>query len=94
MILFDRDHRPITAQPGKGGFRRVRRRRYRDCAFHPRSMSGGTLQEAAEISNHAPEPLLANSGRRTLTREELLASFFKIISGDHKSKSPSWIDRG
>lgn len=76
MLLFDRDqppyHSPTQAKEvfdvsGAG-----------DTAialFTLALCSGATLQEAAEISNHASGIVVGKFGTATLTREELMASF-------------------
>lgn len=76
MLLFDRDqppyHSPTQAKEvfdvsGAG-----------DTAialFTLALCSGATLQEAAEVSNHASGIVVGKFGTATLTREELMASF-------------------
>jgi D-glycero-beta-D-manno-heptose-7-phosphate kinase len=76
MILFDREHPPYhTPTRAKEVFDVSGAGDTAIALFTLALCSGGTLQEAAEISNHASGIVVGKFGTATLTREELLASF-------------------
>ena len=76
MILFDREQPPYhTPTRAKEVFDVSGAGDTAIALFTLALCSGGTLQEAAEISNHASGIVVGKFGTATLTREELLASF-------------------
>ncbi|MGA7213252.1 MAG: PfkB family carbohydrate kinase [Terrimicrobiaceae bacterium] len=76
MILFDREQPPYhTPTRAKEVFDVSGAGDTAIALFTLALCSGGTLQEAAEISNHASGIVVGKFGTATLTRDELLASF-------------------
>jgi D-glycero-beta-D-manno-heptose-7-phosphate kinase len=76
MILFDREKPPYhTPARAKEVFDVSGAGDTAIALFTLAVCSGATLQEAAEISNHASGIVVGKFGTATLTREELLASF-------------------
>ena len=78
MILFDREGPPYhTPTRAKEVFDVSGAGDTAIALFTLALCAGGTLQEAAEISNHGSGVVVGKFGTATLTREELLASFKK-----------------
>jgi D-glycero-beta-D-manno-heptose-7-phosphate kinase len=78
MILFDRDGPPYyTPTRAKDVFDVSGAGDTAIALFTLALCAGGTLQEAAEISNHGSAVVVGKFGTATLTRDELLASFKK-----------------
>ncbi len=76
MILFDREAPPYhTPTRAKEVFDVSGAGDTAIALFTLALCAGATLQEAAEISNHASGVVVGKFGTATLTREELLASF-------------------
>ncbi len=76
MVLFDREKPPYhTPTRAKEVFDVSGAGDTAIALFTLALCSGATLQEAAEISNHASGIVVGKFGTATLTREELLASF-------------------
>jgi rfaE bifunctional protein kinase chain/domain len=76
MILFDREGPPYhTPTRAKEVFDVSGAGDTAIALFTLALCAGSTLQEAAEISNHASGVVVGKFGTATLTREELLASF-------------------
>jgi D-glycero-beta-D-manno-heptose-7-phosphate kinase len=76
MILFDRERPPYhTPTRAKEVFDVSGAGDTAIALFTLALCAGGTLQEAAEISNHASGVVVGKFGTATLNREELLASF-------------------
>jgi D-glycero-beta-D-manno-heptose-7-phosphate kinase len=76
MILFDRENPPYhTPTRAKDVFDVSGAGDTAIALFTLALCAGGTLQEAAEISNHGSGVVVGKFGTATLTQEELLASF-------------------
>jgi len=76
MVLFDRESPPYhTPTRAKEVFDVSGAGDTAIALFTLALCAGGTLQEAAEISNHGSGVVVGKFGTATLTREELLASF-------------------
>lgn len=76
MILFDREGPPYhTPTRAKDVFDVSGAGDTAIALFTVALCAGSTLQEAAEISNHASGVVVGKFGTATLTRDELLASF-------------------
>ena len=76
MILFDREQPPYhTPTRAKEVFDVSGAGDTAIALFTLALCSGGTLQEAAEISNHGSAVVVGKFGTATLTHDELLASF-------------------